>query len=290
MENRSSSHKPATSLLILLILGVIILGILVALQNREIHRLGDEERPIVVEPIPTPVVAVPAPQVGSNLMVAQIAIAEKYKVTHYCDGQVDKSSNSVGAVPYCVGTSTLVFTDGDLTKIITTTTSTDVTNTPFLRDAKLIPSNTKERRMIISFSPDICRLASDTEGDCVFEAYNDPHNFIVNIGDLSVRAIKKYPGTSEAIWNASGTKALFAQVSCHEGGCDRAVLLGYDLDHDVKKAVTKEEAAFNGDLTNDWSLGPEGEYWSEVKWTSDSKFSATIINPGGTKKIVTGTF
>lgn len=269
MENRSSSHKPVTSLLILLIIGVIILGILVALQNREIHRLAEESKVlelVAVEPLPAPTPSSQSEQ-GDNLIVSQITVAGKYTITHYCDGSIEHTPFD-GTPSYCLGENTLVFKDGDRIKTITTFTSVNVEGSLQLTNALLVPATNNQERILIAFAQD--------------------HDFVFDIGDFSVRQISNYPSTGDAIWNSSGTKALVVIYTCGATGCDTEALVGYDLDRDIAKDVTKEKASPKN--TEQLPNGAKLPYWSEVKWTSDSKFSATIINPDGVKKVVTGTF
>lgn len=286
MESHSS-HKPVTSLLIILILGVIILGVLVALQNREIHRLSEDQKVADEQPSQpaTPVAVVPdqptgpTQKTGTGLLVHEWTLVDM-KVTHYCDGTLNTIE---GGTNFCIGKNTLVFSQGTRTKTIATVTATEAQAAPLLLDVAPVESNLGLDRLLVAFSKDSCA----TTQDCGAGMPTNYYNYVVNIGDLTIRTITNYPGSGKAIWNSAGTKALFVTDTCGGAGCSETAVIGYDLDHDTVKAATKEQAV---GFIEEPSTSGKYSYWSAIHWVTDSKFSATIVGPDGKTKTITGTF
>lgn len=280
------SHKHNTTLLALLIGGVVLLGVLAILQNQEIKRLSSDETEVVEQQN-----VAQEPAAGSGDIVAKKTVQGAgflFDVIHYCDGTVmTNMADGVEPAQFCVGENTLVFKDGLREKIIIAETINSAVRAPVLTDVALVPTESGLKRLLISYGPDACR----TTDDCGAGMPENWVSYVFNVADLTARPLANYPLSGDGVWNSNGTKALFVLNACGGAGCSVMQLVGYDLESDTQKPVTTEKAAFRQfeqvpqDI--DESLLP---YWDGAKWTSNTEFSATIVNTNKTKKVIKGTF
>lgn len=227
---------------------------------------------------------------------------KKYKFEHYCDGSVklyNNDANHSGLVPadstyyYCIGRNQLFLNLDGKMLIVKDEAISEAKNALIFTDVKLLPSATA---ILISYSPNVCF----TVNDC---GVGMPDNYVTiafNLADNTFRDIKNYPSNGEAIWNKSGTKAVFYPETCGGAGCDEASIIGYDLLSDEAKDISSEKAAYDsnscGSEKNCWancgSPSSNGclSVWDNLHWVDDKNVSATIISPTGEKKEITFAF
>ncbi len=141
--------------------------------------------------------------------------------------------------------------------------------------------------ILIFFFSDSCLTA----GDCGLGS-PDVYATFAYSGDR-LRALRNYPHRDVVpegglIWNASGTKAIIASDTCGGAGCNEMPLSGYNLLTDRQRTITSLKA-----VNNQGPADVEGKplsRWTFVKWINNSTFSATIVYPNGSKKLVSGKF
>lgn len=230
---------------------------------------------------------------------------KKYKFEHYCDGSVKlykNDSNKSGVVSpdetyyYCIGRNQLFLNlEGELS-LIKDEIISEAKDAPLFTDVKkLLPSST----VLISYSPNACI----TVNDCGIGMPTNYETIAFDLTDKTFRDIKNYPENGNAIWNKSGTKAVFYPETCGGAGCDEGAIIGYDLATDESKNISSEKAAYDssecGNGKNCWAncgspaSGTSGEclsVWDNLHWLDDNKVSATIISPSGDKQEILLTF
>lgn len=124
-----------------------------------------------------------------------------------------------------------------------------------------------------------------------------------NLADNTFRDIKNYPLRGNAIWNRSGTKAVFYPETCGGAGCSSEAIIGYNLAADESKNVSSEKAAYDSYICasgkkcwTDCGAPSSGakrkclSVWNNLHWVDDNKVLATIISSNGEKKEVTLVF
>lgn len=229
---------------------------------------------------------------------------KKYKFEHYCDGSVKiykNDSNHSGAVSpdsthyYCIGRNQLFLNlDGELSGV-KDETITEAKNAPLFTDLKRLSSGT----VLISYAPNACITAND----CGVGMPVNYETIAFNLTDNTFRDIKNYPKNGNAIWNKSGTKAVFYPETCGGVSCEEEAIIGYNLALDESKGVSNEKAAYDSyncaNGKNCWancgfsSSGTENKclsVWNNLRWLDNYKVSATIISPSGDKQEIAITF
>ncbi len=302
---KSPAHRPVTSLLIILIFGVFILGTLVVVQNREMRRRTERHEQEKMEKeisdamknpsalkvlVDQPMLSGITTETGSNIVMVErefVMQGGPIKITQACDGTVT-SKKREGDEPFkhCVGKNVLKFEDGTRTKIIASSIALTDEESPVFDDIQLVGSNTKTPRLIIAYEPNACLTAHIDCPEIGGPTYVK-HGWVFNVGDLTVRKIAEYQENTKApVWNAAGTKALVIQDTCGEGGCIQLAIIGYDLDRDIAKSVTTQEAT-GGQYADAEMPRPR---WESVAWKTNTSFVATMLLKDGTKKAVAGKF
>ena len=303
--NTKDIIKPA--LVIVVILALFVIG-----ENYSPQDSNNDQKP---ENSPSDGVTNPdnlsGPGISDNEAVSAIATSEpsgkviywmninsnnqKYKFEHYCDGFVKlykNDANHSGLAPsdstyyYCIGRNQLFLNlDGKLSMIKDEIVS-DAKDALLFTDIKRLSSGV----VLISYSANACV----TVNNC---GVGMPSNYVTiafNLADNTFREIKKYPSRGEAIWNRSGTKAVFYPETCGGAGCDEGSIVGYNLESDESKDVSSEKAAYDsyncGNGKNCWADcgSPDSNgclsVWDNLYWLDDDKVSATIISPNGEKQ------
>lgn len=232
-----------------------------------------------------------------------ISNKKNYKFEHYCDGSVKlykNDANHSGLVPadstyyYCIGRNQLFLNLDGKMSVIKDEAISEAKDAPIFTDIKLLPSAAV---ILISYSPNACF----TVNDCGAGMPGNYVTIVYNLSDNTFRDIKNYPGDGEAIWNRSGTKAVFYPETCAGAGCSEKSIIGYDLVKDEAKDVSSEKAAYDsnncGNGKNCWANcgSPDGSgeclsVWNNLHWADDSKVSATIISSTGEKNEITFAF
>lgn len=300
--NTKEIIKPA--LIIIIILAVLIIS------DRYFQKNPGEAAKLEASPSN----AIAGPSVSNNSEASAVPIAiepsgkviywmniisnkKNYKFEHRCDGSVKlykNDANHSGLVPadstyyYCIGRNQLFLNlDGEMSLIKDETVS-EAQNAPILTDIKLLPS---AATILISYSPNACF----TVNDC---GVGMPTNYVTiafSLSDNTFRDIKNYPSNGGAIWNRSGTKAVFYPETCAGAGCSEASIIGYDLASDEAKDVSGEKAAYSsldcGSGKNCWAncASSDGQgnclsVWDNLYWLDDKNVSVAIISPTGEKK------
>lgn len=238
----------------------------------------------------TPVVVQqPKKTQGTSLVVAEKTVVgprDTMKITQLCDGTVIEN----GTTKYCLGKNTLMYSDSSRTKTIASETIIEgYQEPPILLGVYVVSSVTDRSRIFISYKTDTCLTSNKGCPEIAVPSDNFVHyNIVFNIGNMTFRQIANYPANGTAVWNAPGTHALFIKDTCSEGGCNKSGIIGYDLDRDIEKSVTTEQA-----VGGDYPVAETkmfGAHWKSVMWKSDTQFSATLVNPDSTEKMVNGTF
>ncbi len=289
-------HYPVTTILITVFTAIFLLALglfFLYQQQQQIDKLKQQvaaPRAVVVNapaaPTPTPAQqnppAVAAPTLtqrkGIDLVVSEINVAGKYKITQLCRGTVMHDTS--GGHDYCLGGIKLIASNGVATKtIVEEKQDYDLTTIPVLLSATLVPTDSQQKRILIEYAPtcdiaDSCGVGMDTN----FVTY------VFNVGDLTFRAIKNFPGTGEAVWNKAGNKAIFIVTTCGGISCGMVPLKGYDLDLDTTKDVTKEVGANMGSENGGVSM------WSNINWLDNDHFTALLSPSNGVVTTVKGVF
>ncbi len=201
--------------------------------------------------------------------------SKTYRLTHFCQGAMQKGSADGGDIPFCLGKNQLVLSDGVTNTLLQSVTVTSTEFAPVLRKPELLGGDTAKTRLLISYMPDLC----DTMNDC---GVGMPERFVSHlytIEDGTLRTLKAFPASGELFWNASYTKAIVLPHVCGGAGCMNVGLLGYDLGKDQIKELTAAEAA-ETELAFD-VMGKRLPYWKNIAWTNDSTINANVISVDG---------
>jgi len=276
---KTSSRKPIIGLFILLFLGVIILGLLALLQNREINRLS-AQKPVAE-----------AQAVVEKTIVTQENFDGKYSITQYCEGTVEDVTYEAYdfTAKNCMGENSLVYSDGIQNKTILTQGFAKEGYYPALfLQADFVSSTKNNAHILVEFRDYAYCFATNKCRHGISSGYN----YSIDVLSATTTFLNSFPPGSKidsVYWNPEGTRAVIVESTCMEGGCDKAPLGGYDLEKDEFRTITKEQAVGSVSYT-DVDLAAYGAHWKSVEWKSDKEFAATLINPDGTKKIIKGTF
>lgn len=240
---------------------------------------------------------VPVPAQGSQIgldgyqTIVQKTIAwngKVYQFQHRCKGTVVVAPDQ--SIPFCIGDNELSILDpvlGSL-KELKKETIANVADANVFFDAELIPSSEKSGNVLISYAKDLCM----TTNDC---GVGMPTNYVTSVYNLEKHTLKglvNYPRDGKPVWNPSGTKAIFYPDTCGGAGCEAVFLGGYDLTNDKTKSITTVAGAANS--VNDLKLndvnGNALPVWSDIYWKNDTDFSASLVFPNNTTKVVTGKY
>lgn len=292
--------------LTLAVVGIIALGVLAKTQNQQLTQIQGTlatltaSKAIIPSTEPTPLIA----QIASPKIVKQIPITfngQAWQFTHTCEGTINTSHfEGTSATDYCIGKNTLTVTDPQGIKHeLASAAVAEAAHAPILIDASLVTNNTKTAAtVLISYtdSADACL----TTNDC---GVGMPINYVAfnyaltNNASSTAMPIQNYPPDGvKVVWNASATKALVINENCGGAGCGVSPLTGYNLLTDTATPITKETAVGTGQTNfpeGNVPFNASGEKlpkWDTVQWKTDSDFIATIKNPNGTLKQVTGKF
>lgn len=198
-----------------------------------------------------------------------------YRLTQFCQGMVQKGSVDGGNIPFCVGKNQLVISNGITNTLLQSVTVTSSERALVLRKPELLEGDPTKTRILISYMSDLC----DTMNDCgagMPERYVS-HLYTIETGTL--RSLNAFPGSGELFWNAAHTKAIVLPHVCGGAGCSKVALLGYDLEKDQIKELTKADGA-ETELAFD-VLGKRLSYWKNITWTSDTAATANVISADG---------
>lgn len=264
------------SLIGLLFVGLIAMGGLVVGQGAQIHEVAHSLRILASQ------------EQGVSLADEYVVITQKtvawnggvYQFTHRCKGDVKVADQQV--TPFCLGSNELVVIDSSsAVKVLKTDRVSAVVNAPVLLDAYLVPGSQKGT-VLISYAVDTCV----TTNDC---GVGMPTNFVravYHLSDKNFREVSNYPEFGRAIWNASGTKAVFIPSTCGGAGCDVAPLTGYILGTDTAREVTTVKAAGSENEQAQDVRGNRLAQWGSVTWNTDSSFTATMrLEDGSTQRV-----
>ncbi len=207
---------------------------------------------------------------------------------HLCKGTIQFATEQT--VGYCLGENQLNVETPNGTLTLEKKTVTSASHAPVLVDAKLVSVENGKYAdfVLLSYPVDAC-FNSD---DC---GAGGPSNFVTgkySLGDTDMpyQSVGNYPRNGKPTWNPSATKAIFIPETCGGAGCGQESLIGYTLATAKTKEVTTEKAAgLSGGQAFDVD-GKDLPEWYFVTWTDDSSFTATIKNPDGTRKTVSGKY
>lgn len=201
--------------------------------------------------------------------------SKAYRLTHFCQGTMQKGAADGGDIPFCLGKNQLVLSDGVTNTLLQSMVATSSERAPVLRKPALLGGDPARTRLLLSYGPDLC----DTMNDC---GVGMPERFVSHlytIEDGSLRTLKAFPDSGELYWNPSFTKAVVLPHVCGGAGCLKVALLGYDIEKDQIKEITKVDAA-ETELAFDVS-GKRLPYWKNIAWTNDTTITANIISADG---------
>lgn len=208
-----------------------------------------------------------------------------YRLTHFCQGTVQKGSADGGNIPFCLGKNQLVLSDGIKNTLLVNSMVTSSEQAPVLRKPELLAEDSTKTRIAISYSPDLC----DTSNDCGAGMPERYVSHLYTLEDGSLKVLRAFPNSGELFWNKEKTKAIVLPHVCGGAGCTPVALLGYDLGKDQIKELTKAEAA-ETELAFDVA-GKRLPYWKNIGWKNETIVTATVISPDGkSAKVVTTTF
>jgi hypothetical protein len=214
-------------------------------------------------------------------------MADKIQFAHLCKGQTKEVylfGDERRPVSYCLGENRLVMIEKSAEpKVLQTQNITEDSNAPILIKAETVPSSTI---ILISYAPEPCT----TIGDC---GAGQPTNYVTLAYDQKagqLKPITKYPTDGTPIWNAAGTKAIFIPDTCGGAGCQIIPLIGYDVTRDATQSATTDKAVGAKDGQARDVAGKPLPRWGMVKWTSDSDFTAEIVQVDGKITAINGKF
>lgn len=241
---------------------------------------------------------------GSGAIVGTVLLNTKtivwnnkiYVFIHTCDGKVKVGTLFGGEgekIGFCLGRNTLTLLDSDeKVTLISDITETDINKVPVLIHVELLPKS-PNGTALVSYSQESCT----TNGDCGAGMPTNYATVAVDLNNGSYRNIRNYPERGTPVWNLMATKAIFIPQTCGGAGCLTAPIIGYNLKKDETNGRLTTEVAAGDDAQ--LSLGVSNypsnqevkqQYWKNLSWTTDSQFTAVIVDVDGKEKIVTGTF
>lgn len=198
-----------------------------------------------------------------------------HRLTHFCQGTVQKGFPDGGDIPFCLGKNQLVFSDGVTNTLLQSTQVTSPESAPVLRAPELLGGDLSKTRLLLSYLPDLC----DTMNDCGVGMPEHPVSHLYTVEEKTVRNLTAYPQSGELFWNRSFTKAVVLPHVCGGAGCMNVALLGYDLNKDQIKEVTRSDGA-ETEIAFDVS-GKRLPYWKNITWTNDTTATANVISVDG---------
>lgn len=236
--------------------------------------------------------------VGEEIAVRNLGTAASaVNVSHRCiDGKVtvNKSNWNGETYRFCVGRNQLVIQENGRDVLVDDRLVMAAPEAPILIKVEPIGDTVQDQspQILISYSPEPCT----TTDDCGVGMPTSHVTFVYSLATHKPRRLWSFPQftSGSATWNASFTKALFFPLTCGGAGCTPSELIGYNLQTDfVTQAATTERAASGteaaegaGALTD--VRGNRLPYWSQIEWTSESQFRASITEPSNRTRIVKG--
>ena len=300
-ERTSPSRRPVRAsrmpmaLMLLLIVACVLLGFVLKQNTDIVARLNTSE---LSEPG-----VVSQDHVTDGFETLREVSVASLRFAYQCRGKVQYVAPAIGgyfsgqaSVPYCVGSNRLIATDTVKTSyILATSVSSSAEDAPIFLSTEYVPVlsteslslNARRGTVILRYGVTAC---SYIDNGCGVGMTSDVSVYAFDIATKETRVLVQYPRLGEAVWNRSGTKALFPVVQVGGAGCDDGPIVGYDLLEDTSEPVTDETACeFEDGIGSDVEGNPLPE-WGPVFWTSDDAFTAVLLQVDGTVKQVSETF
>lgn len=225
------------------------------------------------------------------------------RFAYQCRGRIQYITPAIGgyfsgqaSVPYCVGSNRLIATDAANTSyIIATSVSSSAEDAPIFLSAEYVPVvntetlslSARKGTIILRYGVTACSYVDD---GCGVGAMSGASVYAFDIATKESQVLVRYPSIGEAVWNSSGTKALFPVVQIGGAGCDDGPIVGYNLLQDSLVPVTDETACvFDDGIGSDVEGNPLPE-WGPVFWTSDDTFTAVLLDIDGSVQKISETF
>ena len=292
-------------ILLLLVIGLIGVGTVVAQQRDQLSRLGASMDALArspslpeVRPAASAGQPIPAPRIPTqDAPAGSVTITQKTVtwngtvgwVAHLCQGSIRAGYRFGGegqAISYCIGENQLAFIDGSgKVSILETRTVSAAEQAPVLLGVDLVPGSRKGT-VLIGYAAEPCT----TTNDCGVGMPTNHVRFAYDLADQRLRAVAHYPEYGQPAWNPSGTKAVFIRETCGGAGCLAEPLIGYDLATDAMKTVTTVTAARTESGRAQDTEGNRLPTWGSVTWENETRFSVTRFSAEGVLGRVPGTF
>lgn len=282
------------SLIILLSLTIVVLSWMYVQQNHQLNALLSLARTTIATETDTAPNTTPSSHKtnGYETIATRSLLSGSNRITftHRCNGTIEPFTPVPGGAArdteltsYCLGSNQLVATTATGTEtIIQSSNSTSAENAPIFESATRVGNN-----ILIEYGVFPCTYSEDS---CGAGLPSNNNTYVYSTSTNTARALTQYPDHGQAIWNTSGTKALFPVVQVGGAGCDRHTIVGYNLTTDTASNVTTEEACpFQQGEAEDVSGNPEPE-WGPIEWTSDTTFTALRMTTDGEWHTIQGTF
>ncbi len=300
--------------------GLIGVTSIIVKQNEQLNRVsqGLDRVETMVEiyaskakatPTPTSASSIPTSTLSNSQTIPDVfdgfsVITQKPGITssgfviqfvHLCKGTVQAAEGQ--SVPFCLGENRLGVLNPVSSfsgpEILASNTVSKAEDAPVLMNVEYVKGATKQGgAFLISYTPEPCTTMNDCGAGMPEHYVRYVYDFSNLVGGL--RSIQHFPERGTLTWNSLGTKALVYPNSAGGAGYEAVILTGYDLLKDSQKNLTTVTGV--GDIHGSASdphtdiQGKRLPFWNKFDWIDDSHFTAELINPDGTKKIVNGQF
>ncbi len=200
-----------------------------------------------------------------------------------CVGEIQSAAQQ-DYVPYCIGTTQLVYTSAGSDFVISQVATPDLLHAVFLESIDkgsvqtvyqgLVPplSVGAATDVVFAFGLNSCFSGTCDDGPTL--------NFVdFNILLKTIRNLSNFPMTyKDFVWGDQG-KALYISSACGAGGCVANPIFMYDLAKDQASSVTTEKAA--GIVGSRDENGKILAYWSGLRWDEQLGFSVDLNHVNG---------